>query len=284
MARFVVEWARAAGLEADVIEATPGRPSVVVRARGAGGGRTLLLCAHTDTVGVEGMAGPHTPRLEGDRLHGRGAYDMKAGLASALLACREAAGAELSGDVVVAAVADEEHASLGVQEVLGAVQADTALGARTHPLLGRGSVHASLIEGGAEMSSYPGRCVLGLERRTLPGETVAQIEAEVGGLIADPELQAVQRTLLVREPFEVPQDAELVRTVRATAAEILGSPPALAGAPHWADAAFIAAAGIPTVMFGASGAGAHAAEEWVSVADSVIVTQVLIAAARHLCG
>ena len=54
---------------------------------------------------------------------------------------------------------------------------DAALGARTHPLLGRGSVHASLIEGGAEMSSYPGRCVLGLERRTLPGESVADIVA-----------------------------------------------------------------------------------------------------------
>ena len=236
MARFVVEWARNAGLEAEVLEATPGRPSVVVTARGTGGGRTLLLCAHTDTVGVEGMADPHAPRLEGDRLHGRGGYDMKAGLASALLAGREAADAGLAGDVVVAAVADEEHASLGVQEVLGVVGADAAvvteptelelivahkgfvwaeievtgraahgsrplegvdaivktgpiltalgaldaaLGARTHPLLGRGSVHASLIEGGAEMSSYPGRCVLGLERRTLPGETVADIEAEV---------------------------------------------------------------------------------------------------------
>ena len=218
IARFVAGWARDAGLEADVLEATPGRPSVVVRAAGAGGGRTLLLCAHLDTVGVEGMADPHTPRLDGDRLHGRGAYDMKAGLASALLACRELAGAGLAGDVVVAAVADEEHASLGVQEVLGAVGADAAivteptelelivahkgfvwieievsgraahgsrheegvdaivaagpiltglgeldaaLAARTHPLLGRGSVHASLIEGGAEMSSYPARCVAG---------------------------------------------------------------------------------------------------------------------------
>src|SRR5215210_2606281 len=127
MARFVVEWARAAGLEADVLEATPGRPSVVVRARGTGGGRTLLLCAHTDTVGVAGMADPHTPRLDGDRLSGRGAYDMKAGLASALLACREAARAGLAGDVVVGAVADEEHASLGVQEVLEAVAADAAI-------------------------------------------------------------------------------------------------------------------------------------------------------------
>ena len=60
--------------------------------------------------------------------------------------------------------------------------------------------------------------------------------------------------------------------------------PKLAGAPYWADAAFIAAAGIPTVMFGASGTGAHAVEEWVSVADTVTVTQTLIAAAQRLCG
>src|SRR5215212_12106883 len=127
MARFVVEWARAAGPEAEGLEATRGRPSVLVRARGAGGGRTLLLCAHTDTVGVAGMADPHAPRVEGDRLHGRGAYDMKSGLAAALLAVRELARAGLAGDVVVAAVADEEHASLGVQEVLAAVPADAAI-------------------------------------------------------------------------------------------------------------------------------------------------------------
>src|SRR5215210_4486066 len=345
IASFVVEWARAAGLEADVLEATPGRPSVVVRARGTGGGRTLLLCAHMDTVGVEGMADPHTPRLEGDRLHGRGAYDMKAGLASALLAARELSHAGLAGDVVVAAVADEEHASLGVQEVLGAVEADAAivteptelelivahkgfvwveievsgraahgsraeegvdaiagagpiltalgeldaaLGARTHPLLGRGSVHASLIEGGAEMSSYPARCVLGLERRTLPGESAAAVEAEVGDLIAaataaSPGLEASQRTLLVREPFEVPHDAGVVQAVGAAAAEVLGATPPLAGAPYWADAAFIAAAGIPTVMFGASGEGAHAVEEWVSIEDTVKVVRTLIAAAGRLC-
>jgi acetylornithine deacetylase len=338
IARFVAGWARAAGLEADVLEATPGRPSVVVRAAGSGGGRALLLCAHLDTVGVAGMADPHAPRLDGDRLHGRGAYDMKAGLASALLAAREVAGLGLAGDVVVAAVADEEHASLGVQEVLAAVGADAAivteptelelvvahkgfvwievevqgraahgsrheegvdaivkagpiltaigeldqaLAARTHPLVGRGSVHASLIEGGAEMSSYPARCAIGLERRTLPGETAADVEAEVERLI---EADATQRITLVREPFEVPHDAEVVQAVRAAAADVTGAEPTLAGAPYWADAAFIAAAGIPTVMFGASGAGAHAVEEWVSVEASVTVTRTLIAAAQRLCG
>jgi acetylornithine deacetylase len=102
-AAFVVDWAHAEGLEADVLEGTPGRPSVLVRARGSGGGRTLLLCGHLDTVGVDGMSDPHTPRLEGDRLYGRGAYDMKAGVAAALVACRELAGKDLAGDVVVAA-------------------------------------------------------------------------------------------------------------------------------------------------------------------------------------
>src|SRR3954470_2699826 len=127
IAAFVRDWAGAAGLEADLLEGTPGRPSVVVRAPGAGGGRTLLLCGHLDTVTVEGMAAPHTPRVDGDRLHGRGAYDMKAGVAAALIAAREAHRAGLRGGVVVAAVADEEHASLGVQEALRAVEADAAI-------------------------------------------------------------------------------------------------------------------------------------------------------------
>jgi acetylornithine deacetylase len=277
-AKFVAEWARRAGLHVELLERTPGRPTAIVRARGTGGGRTLLLCGHLDTVAVDAMTRPHTPRVDGDRLYGRGAYDMKAGVAAALVACREAAGMALAGDVIVAAVADEEHASLGVREALDAVSADaavvteptelelvvahkgfvwaeievtgkaahgsrphlgedaivktgpilTALGAldeslrdRTHSLLGRASVHSSVIEGGVELSSYPARCVVGLERRTLPGETVAGVEAELASLLdgcraADPELVARQRTLLVRAPFEISPEAATGPTPRSS--------------------------------------------------------------------
>jgi len=331
-ARVVREFALAAGLEADVLEGTPGRPNVVVRAPGTGGGRTLMLCGHLDTVGVEGMTAPHTPRVDGDRLHGRGAYDMKAGVAAALVACRELAGAGLAGDVVVAAVADEEHASLGVQEVLRSVRADAAivteptegqvtvahkgftwievdvpgraahgsrphlgddaivkagpllsgigalddaLAARTHPLLGRASVHASLISGGAELSSYPERCTVALERRTLPGETGADAEREIAALLP---AGATQRTLLVREPFEAAPGSDVVAALLEASG---GGEPV--GVSYWADAAFIAAAGIPTALFGPAGAGAHATEEWVSIASTVTVTETLIAAGRRLC-
>ena len=118
VATYVADWARAAGLGVEVVERTPGRPSVLVHGGRAVGGRRLLLCGHLDTVGLAGMDAPLTPRVVDDRLYARGAYDMKAGLAAALVACRDAAAAGIAGEVVVAAVADEEHASIGVQEVL----------------------------------------------------------------------------------------------------------------------------------------------------------------------
>jgi acetylornithine deacetylase len=343
-ARHVAAWAREAGLDVETLEATPGRPSVVVRACGRGGGRSLLLCGHLDTVGSDGMA-DRGPRLDGDRLYGRGGYDMKAGVVAALEACREAAGLRLAGDVIVAAVADEEHASLGVQEVLRHVHADAAivteptelelvvahrgfvwaeievtghaahgsrphlgidaivkagpvlvglgeldaaLATRTHPLLGRGSVHASLIRGGEELSTYPARCVVGLERRTLPGETGTVIQSELAALLdgcrdADPTLVAAARTLLVRDPFEIDPADPFVAVVRGAAAGVLGAPPPVTGASYWADAAFIAAAGIPTVMFGPAGEGAHADEEWVSLASTEAVARTLTAVAAQVC-
>lgn len=343
-AAFVAGWGRDEGLDVDVV-GRPERPSVVLRARGTGGGRSLLLCGHLDTVGVAGMADPHVPRIDGDWLYGRGSYDMKSGLAAALVAARDAARLRLAGDVIVAAVADEEDASAGIEEVLRSVRADAAvvteptelevviahkgfvwneievtgraahgsrpqfgvdavvktgpvlvelgrldeaLAARTHPLLGRGSVHASTIEGGTEPSSYPARCVVRIERRTLPGETIEDVERELDELLdrcraTDPGLVAERRTLLARGPLEVDAGHEIVETVRAAVREVTGAEPPLGGASYWADSGLIAAAGIPTVLFGPGGEGAHAVEERVSLRDTEIVARALVEAASRFC-
>src|SRR5215472_6648106 len=109
IANYVADWAASAGLASQTLETTPGRPSVLVRSNTGGTGRSLMLCGHLDTVGVGQMSDPLTPVIDGDRLYGRGAYDMKAGLAAALIACREASRLGLPREVIVAAVADEEH-------------------------------------------------------------------------------------------------------------------------------------------------------------------------------
>jgi acetylornithine deacetylase len=328
IARFVQAWLSARGIAADVYAAAPDRPSVVARVPGKGGGRSLLLNAHLDTVGVDGMSDPFRPRIEDGRMYARGAYDMKASLAACMLALAEIRSGELGGDVFLAAVADEEHASLGVQEVLRHVRADAAIvteptslevciahkgfswhevvtsGRAAHGsqpqlgidaiahmgrvlnrlealqaelerrppdrLLGRGSLHASVISGGQELSSYPAICTLQLERRTLPGEDMASVEREIEGVLLalageDPRFQGRQRTTLVRPPFAVSESEAIVRTLLGEAGVVLGRTPATIGVSFWMDAAFLAAAGIPTVAFGPHGAGAHAIDEWVDL-------------------
>jgi acetylornithine deacetylase len=345
IAAFVADWLAANGLEVSVDESLPGRPSVVGVARGTGGGASLMLNAHLDTVTVAGMDRPHDPVVRDGRLYGRGAYDMKGGLAAIMVAGAAAARGGLSGDVIVSAVADEEHASEGIQSVLRRWRADACivaeptqlcacvahkgfvwaaletrgraahgsrpdlgvdaivgmapalagvptlqrrLDARRHALLGSGSLHASLISGGQELSSYPERCVVEIERRTLPGETAADVEQELRELLAlaqaaDERLDTQLRVGLVREPFEVDPSAGIVTALRAAAVRTLGAQPELVGHHAWMDAAFISAAGIPTVVFGPAGAGAHATEEYVELASVQQVADVLIATAGQFC-
>src|SRR5947207_10135955 len=123
IALLVADWCDRRGLEVELIG--DDRPSVIATRRGSGGGRSLLLNAHLDTVGVAGMAAPHVARVADGRLYGRGAYDMKGALAAILVA---AAGVrDLRGDVIVTAVADEELASIGTEAVLERVHADAAI-------------------------------------------------------------------------------------------------------------------------------------------------------------
>jgi acetylornithine deacetylase len=329
IALFVADWCAARGFEVEIVGDE--RASVIARRRGSGGGRSLLLNGHLDTVGVAGMDAPFTPRLEDGRLYGRGAYDMKGSIAAIMLAAAEAP--QLRGDIIVTAVADEELASVGTEAVLKRVSADAALvaeptelrvavahrgfvgfeiettgvaahGSRPdlgvdaiakmgpilvafaeldarlehgphHPLAGPGSLHASLIEGGQEMSSFPARCVLVGERRTIPGETVEQVVRDLRNLAGD----ASVRVIAAREPYEAPVDHPFVSLVAHTAVD-----EAPVGAPFWTDAALIAAAGIPTVLYGPVGEGAHAEVEWVDLASLDRLRDVVVSTAVAWCG
>jgi len=341
IAAFVAEWGRGAGLEVELAEAAPGRPNVIATAHGAGAGRTLMLNAHTDTVGHGDMADPLVPRVHEGRLFGRGSYDMKGGLAACLVAAAEAARLGLRGDLVVTAVVDEEAASIGTQSILKQIRADAAIvaeptgmhvciahkgfvgfelettgraahGSRpdlgvdaiakmghvlvgldaldrtlrersAHALLGSGSVHAGVIAGGTEYSTYPARCLLQGERRTVPGESVHQAEQELQGLLDglgrnDPQLQGKWRVVAARHPFEASEDDEIVRLIRkhSGAGEVVGE-------SYWTDAALIAELEVPTVVFGPGGEGAHADVEWVSIADVERCASVFLAVASEFC-
>jgi acetylornithine deacetylase len=266
---------------------------------------------------------------------------MKGSLAAIMLAGRDAARGGLSGDVLVAAVADEEAGSVGTEAVLERYRADAAIvaeptwlelaighrgfvgleievagraahGSRPdrgldaivrmgrvlvglealdrrlqsgprHPLLGTASAHASVIEGGQELSSYPASCALFAERRTLPGETTRDVRQELEAILAaaghdDSEFRAEVRVPFARDAYEIAPDAPFVELVRRHAGN-----PALVGMPFWADSGLIAAAGTPTVLFGPAGEGLHETEEWVDLEALDRCREVYLSVAAEFC-
>lgn len=349
IAAYVANALSQLGLRVDVHEAAARRPNVVGALKGQGGGKALMLNAHMDTVGVENMPEPFSAEIIDGKLYGRGAYDMKGSLAAMLAAVKALvdAGAALKGDLYLAAVADEEHASLGTQELVKRYQPDAAIvteptemqialahkgfiwydvevtgkaahgsrpqlgidanmkmgkflheleklekelrGRLGHPLIGPPTLHAARLKGGTSMSVIADRCVLGVERRTLPGETEEQATAELQALIdrvaeADRDFHATLNCTLVRDPFSVNEDARIVRAVDRAYAQVMGRTPAHGGVSFWTDAALHAAAGSDTVVFGPIGAGAHAAEEWVDLPSVEQAALIYALAAQNFCG
>ena len=242
IADFIADAMRGSGLDVAVESVAEGRPNVIGVVEGRTKGRTLMFCGHTDTVGVVGMSEPVTPDEREGRLYGRGAQDMKGGVAAMMSAAAHVAqnGGLASGRLIVAAVVDEEHSSIGADALVKKWTADAAIvteptdlaiavghkgfawvgvtvegkaahGSRPregqdailrlgrvltrlealdatlqarppHPLVGTGSLHASIIAGGHELSSYPDRATLQLESRILPSEPESTAVAEVRAL------------------------------------------------------------------------------------------------------
>lgn len=153
-----------------------------------------------------------------------------------------------------------------------------------HPLLGTASLHASLIEGGRELSSYPDRAVLQMERRTLPSETPGAAGREVERILADlqardPEFRGASRVLFARAPYEIPASHTLPGQLVA-AANRTGTRADITGMSFWTDAAVLGEAGIPSVLFGPTGAGLHSLEEWVDLSSVLACRDALVELAR----
>ena len=333
IANFIASWGREARLDVQLQQPAENRPNVILIARGSGGGKSLMFNAHTDTVGVSGMDAPFQPAIREGRLYGRGAYDMKSGLAACMLALQAARDMNLRGDVMLSAVADEEYGSIGTEALLAewerwkadavliaepteldisiahrgfvwvdietfgvaahgsqprlGVDAIAKMGAvlvaldahdrmmrakPTHDLLGSGSLHASLIHGGEEISMYPARCQLQIERRTLPGESLESVQAETEAILdeiaaADPDFKAEAKATFARSPYHIEPTNPLVQQLKRVAEAQMDSEAALVGSSWWMDSALFGDHGLPTVAFGPRGAGAHAIEEWVDLAS-----------------
>ena len=156
------------------------------------------------------------------------------------------------------------------------------------PLLGPGSVHASLIAGGQEMSSYPASCTIQLERRTVPGETANMVEGELRAILAGlagriPDFRASLTRQLCREPLLDAGDSDLVRCLETAAAARLGHLPKRGGMAFWTDAALFSAKGIPAILFGPTGEGLHTPTEWVDIASLEACADILEATALGFC-
>lgn len=150
----------------------------------------------------------------------------------------------------------------------------------THPLLGHASLHAGLISGGQAMTAYPDRCVLRIERRTLPGETPEQVMTQFGSACAavrarHPSFDATMTQDVYRPPSDVPEDAAVVQALLA-ATEQADARAAITGVSYWADAAVFNGAGMPAVCYGPGDiALAHGAEEWIPVDEISRASNVL---------
>ncbi len=338
IADAVAQHLRRLGLDVDVRDVAPGRPNVVGVLEGRAAGRSLMLCGHLDTVGVEGMDAPFEPRVRDGRLYGRGAQDMKGGVAAMIDAVRVVAERGLErGKVIVAAVVDEEYASIGADAIAAGWAADAAVvteptdlqigighkgfawlevetmgraahGSRPrdgrdaifrmgrvlqrletldrtlqsrppHQLIGTGSLHASIIDGGRELSSYPDHCRLQLERRTVVGETDETVRREIDAILdglagEDPEFSGRSRLTFSRPPYELAPAHPLSRALVAAATKC-GCETRTVGMSFWTDAAVLAGAGIPSVLFGPGGSGLHSTEEYVTLDDVVLCRDAL---------
>ncbi len=307
----------------------------------------VMLEAHQDTVPVDGMViEPFAARVEGGRLYGRGACDVKAGVAVMLAVFlrlwRERPRG--SAKVTLAFTVDEEHSFLGVQELVRrGVTADAAIvaeptgldiihahkgvvrwvlevrGRACHSsrpedginaiyrmakvvqeleayaeqlrhlppdlLLGPRTLSIGRIHGGVSPNTVPDYCRIDIDRRLIPGETPAAAEdALLHQLRHSPTIDFPLELRLAHTPcppLDPSASTAVVRQLGAAINRIRGKYD-VRGVPFGTDAATLAQAGIPAVVFGPGDiAQAHTRDEWIELDQLDAAAEILYA---YLCG
>jgi acetylornithine deacetylase len=157
-----------------------------------------------------------------------------------------------------------------------------------HPRLGSPSVHASLIEGGREWSSYPDQCRLQVERRTIPGETDGEVAAGIEDLLKrlseeDDRFHAACEQRFSRQPYEISSSHALPQAMARALERATRRNVEFGGLTAWTDSAILAAAAIPSIVFGPGGAGLHSLEEYVLIQDIFDCRDTLVELAREYC-
>ena len=130
LAEYYMEQMNELGMEVYSRNVAPGRPNIFGVQQGQKGGPTLMLCGHLDTVPTEGYIEAYTGKASGGKVYGRGACDMKAGLACYLEVIRilREASFRLGGTIILCGVADEEYRMIGSKEIgLNGPKADQAV-------------------------------------------------------------------------------------------------------------------------------------------------------------
>ena len=339
IADFIAQDLKAQKLDAEIQNVGDNQKNVVAIIPGNARDRSLLLNAHLDTVGVEGMEEPFTLTRKGDKLYGRGTYDMKGSIAIMLLLADYFTRHSPPLDILLTFVSDEEDKSTGMEylvekwlpqvspapvggiflepteENIGvchkgftwyelAVTGKAAHGSRPEqgidailplrsalkelsniqaelsdrnpdPLLGYPSIHSSIIKGGSELSVIPSQSCLQWERRSLPDESPQDLHYEMERIIQAVNNHAGDHTakgreFFVRPPYQVPDDAQILERLQKVTPQSK-----LVGLSFWADSALAGAMGIPSVLFGPAGHGAHAVDEWVSLGSLMRVYETL---------
>lgn len=328
------------GIESTLTEIRPGRWNVCARIAGEGGGRSLMLSGHIDTVPPYDMEDPFSGRIEDGRLYGRGACDMKGPVAAmiAVLIAFKRVGISLPGDLVFAGLADEEEQGRGAEYLVahGPVCSGTIMGeptnmkiaighkglewinifvkghkvhggnkergvnaiemaarlinkiyrdyvpvldSRDYPVLGKPTINVGRIEGGDQPSTVAGECVLKLDRRCVPTETIAQVYRELEEICSelheeDPRFNAViednfaGEELLPHIPFCIEQDDPLVEAIRSAMKGACHADE-ITAFPAWSDAGAISSVtDSRCVVMGPGDLGvAHSVHEYIDTAD-----------------